>query len=113
MKPIPPEHKELLGKPFEFGCAMLTFTSSEISILQRYGAWLAALVEGKIQPFTPLQTQFIRCVQNNLEPRTEFERVYLKMRARREYEAECLGRPIYHVVDPGHEWFPWQRWSRD
>jgi hypothetical protein len=47
-------------------------------LLLRYGRWLEALSTGTLQAVTPEQEHFVRVARGTEEPRTEFERAWVK-----------------------------------
>jgi len=53
-------------------------TRREAGILGRYGAWMRALAEGKIEPLTEAQTGFVEACRGQRPAATEFEAAYLK-----------------------------------
>jgi uncharacterized protein YifE (UPF0438 family) len=48
-------------------------------LLLRYGRWLEALSTGVIPALTPEQEHFVRVAHGNEEPRTDFERAWVKI----------------------------------
>lgn len=54
------EHKRLIGNKYRLQCKDYVFTSEEINILEKYGAWLSALASDKIKPETDMQEAFVK-----------------------------------------------------
>lgn len=113
-------HLELLRKgrePFDLGIQRFEiFSVEERFILSRYGTWLQALAESRIEPVTADQVRFLKVCGDELEPESEFERLWWKLKKRREFESSALS-PIQEISDaaqlntrPSGDW--WNR-SRD
>lgn len=84
---IPNDHKVLLARrDFAPQCDTSIFSAREKEILARYGCWMEALAIGQIAPITDAQRRFIRVVQEEVEPESEFETAWLKLKLRRQYE---------------------------
>ena len=64
------------------------YTPTEIDLLTRYGRWLEALAAGAIAPMTPGQERFVRSARGEVEPETDFERVWAKVVHKRNAEDE-------------------------
>jgi hypothetical protein len=87
---LPEDHAALLRRhDFEIP-ADAALDDAERGLLSRYGRWMEALSAGAIRPLTPEQEQFVRAAHGEAEPRTEFERVWLKYAQTRK-PAEAVG----------------------
>jgi len=51
-------------------------TQDELALIRRYGAWMAALSNGAIQPLTASQEQFFEVANQRREPKTPHERAW-------------------------------------
>jgi uncharacterized protein YifE (UPF0438 family) len=86
-KTIPPEHCEYLQRrPFDFQCSTAVFPKEELDALHEYGNWLQALASGAIQPLTPEQEHFLQVDRDEAAPETLYERAWVRLKGRREYE---------------------------
>lgn len=88
------------------------FSQAEVSLLRRYGAWMEALDEGKIQPETPEQNEFVAMCRGKREPETKFELVWWKLRERRKFESEWVGpdpenvrKAMLNTFDRSDDWW--------
>ncbi len=79
------------------------FSAEELQVLHRYGFWLEALAEGRIEPTTAAQEQFCLVVRGEAKPQTLHERAWMRLVGRREIEPEL--KREFEVSDPGEEWF--------
>lgn len=71
------EHKKYLSQQFDVKIQE-GFDEEAKRILEKYGCWLDALYTGKIESFTDAQKQFIKVCNGWQEPRTKFEKIWLK-----------------------------------
>ena len=85
---LPTEHLEFLTESFRFGCAIAIFSREELEALQLQGTLLEALVQRRIRPANSEQEHFLQVDREEVEPVTVAERAWLRLKARREYEAE-------------------------
>ncbi len=91
---IPPDHRaHLERRPFAFNCSTAIFPADEREALSEYGNWLEALASGAIQPVTPEQEHFLQVDREEVEPSTVCERAWVRLKGRREYEAEEKSAP--------------------
>ncbi|MBM4067656.1 MAG: hypothetical protein FJ271_01740 [Planctomycetes bacterium] len=81
------DHRDGLP-PFHFGCATDIFPLEELSALQEHGQLFEALAAGAIPPTTPEHLRFLRVNREEIEPATIEERAWLRLKGRREFEAE-------------------------
>jgi uncharacterized protein YifE (UPF0438 family) len=87
MAQIPADHLEFLKRrPFAFRCSTAIFPADEVEALAEYGNWLEALASGEIKPLTAEQEHFLRVDREETEPVTIYERAWLRLKGRREYE---------------------------
>ena len=102
----PPDHLPFLNqKDFVLGCEDV-FSQTENAILARYGRWLEALIAGKIFPITAAEERFLRVDRGEIEPETDFERAWCKLKERREFEAASRDSTHCRVFDEKEAWFP-------
>lgn len=64
------------------------FSPDEMQILSSYGAWLAALMHGQIEPETEAQRHFVSVCRGTASPESEYELVWCKFMKRKLWEAE-------------------------
>lgn len=76
---LPIEHTALLRQHDFVIPAHYELDESERLLLLRYGRWLEALSSGTLQALTPEQEHFVRVARGSDEPRTEFERAWVKL----------------------------------
>ena len=88
------------------------FTKEEITLLRRYGAWMEALAERKIQPETTEQRAFVDMCHSSREPNTAFERVWWKLTERRKFESEWsapdpenVRKAMLNTFDRSDDWW--------
>jgi uncharacterized protein YifE (UPF0438 family) len=94
MATIPPDHlAHLRRRPFVFHCSTAIFPPEELQALEHYGNWLEALAAGAIQPISTEQEHFLKVDRDEAEPATVYERAWLRLKGRREYERELGQQP--------------------
>lgn len=74
----PEDHKRYLNLEFVITCSLTDFSSSEISVLKKYGSWLSALMQGKINANTEKQKHFLMVCERKEEPINEYEHAWTK-----------------------------------
>lgn len=79
------KHCEFINKKFFITCHNI-FTNTEEEILIQYGEWMSALEKGILKPITIAQEHFIDVCKNNIQPETEYERVWMKYKKRMQWE---------------------------
>jgi len=85
------EHKVLIGQYLSDIASISYFlTEREMSILGKYGAWMEALADGRILPFTPEQKRFILVGEGKLDAHTEFEKIWQHVIKIREETIKCI-----------------------
>jgi uncharacterized protein YifE (UPF0438 family) len=103
---IPEDHKYYLEKDtFWPKCNREIFSDDELSIIKEYGHWLSALAEGKIQPYTKAQKRFLEVHKRRLDPKTDYEKTWIKYQKRLKIENDYQNVPTYKLDDPGESWF--------
>ena len=70
----------------------LDLGKDEAALLRRYGHWMEALASGTIQPTTPDQAHFVEVAAGESEPRSDFERAWVKLTQHREPAPPLFGR---------------------
>jgi uncharacterized protein YifE (UPF0438 family) len=95
-------YRQYLGKPFECLCHESSLSFSELSQLQKYGAWMLALATGELAPKSAAQEQFCRFSRREQPPQTQFEQLWIDCLL----QCDIDHRPRFQVFDPGDEWFP-------
>src|SRR5262245_43120564 len=88
-----PAGQLLNGQPFRFGCSTDIFPPEEISALSERGPWLEALAAGAISPTTPEQEHFLQVDREETEPTSVYERAWVRLKGRREFEREQATAP--------------------
>jgi uncharacterized protein YifE (UPF0438 family) len=97
MKNIPQEHLIFLRRrPFAFLCSKAIFPPEELAVLEESGNWLEALASGEIEPVTAEQRHFLKVDREEAEPVNVTERAWMRLKGRREYEAEQDAAPVNH-----------------
>ena len=51
----------------------------ELKIINKYGAWMEALADRKIEPITPEQKRFVDVSVGIAEPKSEYEKIWRKI----------------------------------
>lgn len=72
--------------PFRIECSRAIFSNEEIELLEKYGHWFAALIDGILEPFTDEQKAFIDVFKNNEKPFTPEQVAWFKYIKRLELE---------------------------
>jgi len=95
MTHLPSNHREFLATPFVPYVELGGYTEEEQKLLLKYGAWLDALMLGKIEPLTDSQRKFVEMCGGKRHPETKFELVWKRYRIDRMYDIakQCE----YHV----------------
>lgn len=89
MSNVPADHLAYLQRrPFVFRCSTAVFPPDELEALMERGNWLEALATGAIQPVSAEQEHFLKVAREEAAPSTLFERAWLRLKGRREYEQE-------------------------
>ena len=104
---IPLEHSIELGKgnyPLrtEYSNLLEPF---QRDLLHRYGYWLEALAEGRIEAYTDAQTEFIGVTKKVMRPQSKFELVWMKLMKLREPNVttrECDKCGKLMLFEPGN-----------
>lgn len=86
---LPSDHKSFLDRR-DFAIPPGDYTSSERTMLAKYGRWLEALATGAIEPLTPTQEHFVSVVRGEADPATEFEHAWLKVAHHRAAAPEVI-----------------------
>jgi len=100
-----------LQRPFEIDVETHVFSKEELRRLRTFSGWLCALSSGDLAPKTVEQRRFVEAVQAE-QATTDWERLWLKYLARREFEELRRGTPHYEVTDGAEDWFPRAAWRR-
>lgn len=85
----PSDHAAYLARD-DFVVPPGDFTPAESDTLTRYGRWMEALASGAIAPTTPTQEHFVRAARGEVEPSTDFERVWAKVQGERAVTEEVV-----------------------
>jgi uncharacterized protein YifE (UPF0438 family) len=103
---LPPDHEALWNRSgYRLGVkGVFMFTERELGLLQRRGHWLEGLDLAAIAPVTVAQERFVKVCRGELRPETEFERAWMKLKGRREFESEP--RAEVDIFEPGERWNP-------
>jgi len=84
---LPPDHTVYLQqRPFAFGCSTDMFPPEELAVLSEHGNWMQALATGLLQPVNGEQEHFLAVYREETEPVTVWERAWVRLKGRREYE---------------------------
>lgn len=71
-------HKIYRVRQFNPGVHIDSLAETERTLLAKYGAWLAALAIGDLEPYTEAQTRFLKVSRGELQAQTEYEIVWCK-----------------------------------
>lgn len=75
-------HKEHRQRSFALGTQIRhRFTTEERGLLERYGAWMKGLAEGRLQALTAEQEEFVAAAAGHVVPGNKFAVVWVKYRA--------------------------------
>ena len=100
MTSLPADHRKYLEqRPFEFRCHTDIFPPDELHALEEQGNWMEALVACKIHPATEEHQHFLAVDRDEAEPETVAERAWLRLKGRREFEAEQENAPPHEPVE--------------
>lgn len=70
-------HKAYLRRPTEVGGMVAPLLPAEcLSVIQRHGAWMAALADGTLRPTTPAQERLVQVAQWEAQPLTAHEQAW-------------------------------------
>jgi uncharacterized protein YifE (UPF0438 family) len=81
------------------------FTSEELQILERYGSAFERLTTGELVPTTPAQMRFINVCDGEINPETEYEKVWWKYLERLEWESNPSNRQAMGPLRKADEGF--------
>ena len=74
------DHKKLIGHYLsDLANIGYMLTIEERKILNKYGAWMEALILEKIPPLTTAQVRFVNVHKGGAEVESEFERIWVKV----------------------------------
>jgi len=74
------DHLRYLGKPIsDINSLRKIFSEEELKIINKYGAWMEALVDRKIEPITPEQKRFVDVSIGIAEQKSEYEKIWMKI----------------------------------
>lgn len=74
------DHKKLIGHYLsDLANIGYMLTIEERKILNKYGAWMEALILEKIPPLTTAQVRFVNVHKGVAEVESEFERIWVKV----------------------------------
>ena len=96
-------HREYLGRDFRVTPKKL-FDRDELRILETYGHWMMALMQGSIEPETEAQTRFVEVCKGSRAPTTPYEKTWMKYVDRKKWEREnpgLVGASGVREADPG------------
>ena len=69
-----------LGKPIsDINSLGNIFSEEELKIINKYGAWMEALADRKIEPITPEQKRFVDVSIGIAEPKSVYEKIWMKI----------------------------------
>ncbi len=93
---------------FVLRCSQEVFSKEEIATLEAYGAQFERLCDGRRKPATPAQRRFVEVANGRCEPKTVYEKVWLKYLKRLEWESNPENRaamgPRRRVPDDRADW---------
>jgi len=74
------DHLKYLGQPISDINSLRNICSEEeLKIINKYGAWMEALADQKIEPITPEQKRFVDVSAGIAEPKSEYEKIWMKI----------------------------------
>ena len=97
-------------RPFEFRCGTSQFTEDELATLSAAGARLEGLASGHVEPCCDEEQNFLRVHRGEVEPANCLEKAWVKLIARRLFEADSKRMPFYRHSDPNQDWFSDDQW---
>jgi len=74
--------------PFAYRCSVDVFPPDERAALDALGHRLEALAAGDVPPATPEEEHFLKVDREEADPATVAERAWVRLKGRREFEAE-------------------------
>ena len=98
---------EQKGK-YTVACNHIIFTREEIEVLEHYGHWFEALINGTLSPFNTEQEHFIEVAQGTKDPQTPYEEIWRRYLKRKDIEKKA-GTALYTRPLPADDTF----YSRD
>mgnify|MGYP002078139210 CR=1 FL=1 len=85
-KSTPHEHKSYRALAFSPEASLDNLTADEIACLHKYGAWLKALMQEKILPYTDEQRAFVEMCNGKSHPQNELAKTWKKYQLNVMYE---------------------------
>ena len=79
------QYRKEHGK-YKIDCDTQIFNHNEIEILEKYGHWFKALVDGTLEPFTESQKNFISVFNGTESPVSVEEKAWFKYLGRKNWE---------------------------
>lgn len=73
---IPDDHREYLSLKFVTDVDLSTYPLNDREFLEKYGAWLKALMLRKVEPITDAQHAFVEFCYGKRRPETEAEHIW-------------------------------------
>jgi uncharacterized protein YifE (UPF0438 family) len=71
---------------FQINCSRAIFSNEEIALIEKYGHWFEALINGTLTPISQEQKDFINIFQHNERPITPEQIAWFKYIKRLELE---------------------------
>jgi len=84
-------HKRYLALDFDPGVPDGLCSDDELEVLTRYGAWMAALMHGAIDPYTESQKRFVEMCQGLCSAESDYEVAWSHYMKRKIWETENPG----------------------
>lgn len=97
-------HKDYIKSKGEFvvNCSHKIFDREEIELLQKYGHWFEALINGSLKPISKEQEDFLLQVKERKQ-KTKYSKAWIKYKGRIKLEKEnpaALNIDYTYVHDP-------------
>jgi uncharacterized protein YifE (UPF0438 family) len=100
----PAEHRVYLSKQdYPLKCSVEIFENDELNLLNRYGFWIEALVDGVILPITDEEKRLIDVHTGKVEPINLQECAWRKLIERRMWEKNECESAHYKLIDKSEQ----------
>ncbi|MCW7551602.1 DUF413 domain-containing protein [Endozoicomonas gorgoniicola] len=88
------QHIKFIGKSLsDIASIGWLLTVRERNVLQKYGAWMEALMNGSLQPVTEEQEHFISAASGKIKATTEYELIWKRVLSIRKEYSEKPNKP--------------------
>lgn len=95
-----------LSLPFKFKCSLEIFSKDERNLLLKYGYLFECFQKNKITPTSIDEIRFTAVLEKKISPFKDYEMVWMKLLARREWESKEKFSESYLIYNRSEAWFP-------